>query len=106
MPLRPWILFVAYRFFFSAWMVLNKSLLKYKSYQCFTGALVFDLRSQAQMVITYYSATTSNEIVNFCVGGRSCGNYVILSPQLKCFFPETRLRPKKRSLSKIKVFFP
>ena len=58
-PLRPWILFVAYSFFFSAWIVLNKSLLKYKNYQCFTGALVFDLLSQAQMV-TYYSATTSN----------------------------------------------
>ena len=25
-PLRPWILFVAYRLFFSAWIVLNKSL--------------------------------------------------------------------------------
>ena len=49
-PLRPRILFVAYRFFFNAWIVLNKSLLKYKNYQCFTGALVFDLRSQAQMV--------------------------------------------------------
>ena len=58
-PLRPWILFVAYRFFFSAWIVRNKSLLKYKNYQCFPGALVFDLRSQAQMV-TYYNATTSN----------------------------------------------
>ena len=40
-PLRPWILFVAYRLFFSAWIVLNKSLLKYKNYQCFTRALVF-----------------------------------------------------------------
>ena len=49
-PLTPWILFVAYRFFFSARIVLNKSLLKYKNYQCFTGALVFYLRSEAQMV--------------------------------------------------------
>ena len=51
-PLRPWIpvLFVAYRFFFSAWIVLNKSLLIYKNYQYFTGASVFDLRNQAQTV--------------------------------------------------------
>ena len=49
-PLRPWILFVAYRFFFSTWIVLNKSLLTYKNYQCFTGASVSDLRSQAHVV--------------------------------------------------------
>ena len=41
-------------------------------------------------------------------GGRFCGNYVILSPQLKCFFPETRRRPKKKKdlRRKLKCFFP
>ena len=49
-PLRPWILFVAYRFFFSTYIVLNKSLLTCKNYQYFTGASVSDLQSQAQIV--------------------------------------------------------